>query len=334
MKNKRKSRRILLSLLMISLTGAVLSASTYAWFTANRTVTVSDINVNVSASNGIQLSVDGINWKTVVSNDDIMDAVNTYEDATNQLPTESNTLAPISTIGEIDTQTGFLKMFSGDISSDEQGNYTLTTVRKTESNGNVGDFIAFDLFVQVTEDTPVYFTSNSKVVSYGTSTGIENAARMAFVLEGTVDVGSSASTIQGIKADQGTEEVVIWELNDDAHTAAAVSNASSNYGLTTLVGTGNEALPYYGVKSEIPEDLYLLLNSKNEDYVSLVTPNISTPASGISADAYESAFTLNKGITKVRVYMWLEGQDVDCENNASGGGVTFSFQMSSNEKAA
>ena len=54
-----------------------------------------------------------------------------------------------------------------------------------------------------------------------------------------------------------------------------------------------------------------------------------TPASGISEDAYEEVLQLQAGITKVRVYMWVEGQDVDCENNASGGDLLYNLQFSS-----
>jgi len=329
----RKKRRVLLSLLTISLVGVVLSTSTYAWFTANKTVTVSDINVNVAASNGIQVSVDGINWKTVISNDDITGAIATYAGATNQLPSISNSLTPVSTIGAIDTTTGFLRMFSGAIDSNVGGDYILTSTRSTEVNGTSGSFIAFDLFMQVTADTEIYLTSNSNVVADGTSTGIENAARMAFVLEGNTAVGSTTAAIQSLAATVGTEPVVIWELNNDSHTAPAVSNAASNYALTTAAGAGNAALPYYGVKSDITAINDVLLNSHDVTYFSLVTPAISTTSAGISSLAYESVLNLTSGVSKVRIYMWLEGQDVDCENNASGGAVTFSIQLSSNTQA-
>lgn len=43
---------------------------------------------------------------------------------------------------------------------------------------------------------------------------------------------------------------------------------------------------------------------------------------------------LKAGITKVRIYMWVEGQDVDCENNASGGDISFNLQFSSNKNSA
>ena len=41
---------------------------------------------------------------------------------------------------------------------------------------------------------------------------------------------------------------------------------------------------------------------------------------------YVPIFSLTSGITKVRIYMWVEGQDVDCENNASGGNIDFDLQ--------
>ena len=41
-------------------------------------------------------------------------------------------------------------------------------------------------------------------------------------------------------------------------------------------------------------------------------------------------FSLNKGITKIRVYMWIEGQDVDCENDASVGNISLNLQFSKN----
>ena len=68
---KRSKKRLFLLLLLLIITGIILSTSTYAWFTSNRTVTVEDIDVNVAASGGIQVSVDGTNWKSIITNADI-----------------------------------------------------------------------------------------------------------------------------------------------------------------------------------------------------------------------------------------------------------------------
>ena len=66
-KKNKKSRLSLLGLLMF-LSIVLLTTSTYAWFTANRTVTIEDINVQVETSGGLQISTDGVNWKTSISN--------------------------------------------------------------------------------------------------------------------------------------------------------------------------------------------------------------------------------------------------------------------------
>ena len=92
--NKRSKKRLFLLLLLLIVTGVMLSTSTYAWFTSNRTVTVEDINVNVAASGGIQVSVDGTSWKSIITNDDLKNANVTYSAATNQIP---SVLKPVST---------------------------------------------------------------------------------------------------------------------------------------------------------------------------------------------------------------------------------------------
>lgn len=330
-KKKRKQRRILLALLMILFCGVVLSTSTYAWFTANKTVTINDITVNVAAMNGLQISVDAINWKPTITTADIKGAQATYPGAVNQLPSELNSLAPVSTIGDIDTSTGFMKMYAGEIQSGKSGNNILTATRSTEVNGENGNFIAFDVFIQTTALTQIYLTSNSKVTASGVSSGIENAARIAFITEGNAEAGTQPTTIQGLKSN-GSPAPFIWEVNNDVHTAAAVQNANSVYHKTTQQ-TGAEPLEYYGVKDEIGSDKNIALDSQDTTYFAKVTPSASTGVDGIPTTAYQSLMQLQPGITKVRIYMWIEGQDVDCENNASGGSLTFSLQISSNTNA-
>ena len=60
---------------------------------------------------------------------------------------------------------------------------------------------------------------------------------------------------------------------------------------------------------------------------------LSTPESGIPTSDYLEVLNLEAGDTKVRIYMWVEGQDVDCENYASGGDLSFNLQFSSLENA-
>lgn len=332
---RRRKRKLFLSIMMILFTGVVLTMGVYAWFSANKTVTVDSIDVNVSSSNGIQVSTDAINWKTAISNDDIIGASDSdkYPTAVNQLPQGINSLSPVSTVGDITSTNGFMSMFSGEIDSDTEGNYILTAKSVSEQNGTSGEYIAFDLFFQVKAETQMYLTNKSNVVAGSTKSGIENASRIAFLDEGTLSVGSDATDIQALKG-ATSSSVVIWEPNYDVHTASAIANASSNYGILDLTQTGAARLDYNGVKAAIPASEQIPLASTNSTYFSPVTPKITTTAAGIASDSYESVFKLKAGITKMRIYMWIEGQDVDCENNASGGSLTFNLQFSSSSSAS
>ncbi|MFR5684072.1 MAG: hypothetical protein ACLUD1_08505 [Clostridia bacterium] len=321
--NKRKSN-LKLSLLLLLLAAILLISSSYAWFTSNQTVTVSSLNVNVEAKNGLQISTDATNWKSVISNADITGANATYPTNVNQVPA---TLEPVSTAGNV--TEGKLDMFYGTVEADEgTGDYMLTAVKETDTAGTNGKYIAFDLFLRVDKDTPVYLTSSSGVTFTDADTkGMENAARMAFLVQGNKAVGTSATEIQALK---GAVESKIWEPNYDVHTPAGIANANDTYGITTTA-TGGSLLTYDGIKAAITSDDNVNIKTANKTTHSTLfdTPTISYSTVKDFTDN-QSLLTLTAGITKIRVYMWIEGQDVDCENNASGSNIKFDLQITSN----
>ena len=331
-RSKKKRKRLFLLLLLLLVTGIMLGTATFAWFTANKTVSVNDIQVNVAAQNGIQISADGTNWKSIVQTSDLLGATTTYSAAVNQIPSSANSLAPVSTIGNVDSN-GRMEMYLGDIKSDSTtGNYIITATKSNEVAGaTTGAFIAFDIFLKVDANTPIYFTPNTRVVaSDANDTGIKNATRMAFVILGNTTTGDTLAHIQALNA--GTSAVkYIYEPNYDVHTAAAVNHANDTYGITTTT-TGGSLLPYSGVKAAIPESA--AIPEKVAGSTTHAT-SYSTYFGAVTVDYYTAAgfntnfsgFTLSAGITKVRVYMWIEGQDVDCENSASGGNITYGLQM-------
>lgn len=322
--NKRKSNLKLLLLLLL-LTTVLLVSSTYAWFTANKTVAVTSLDVTVEAKNGLQISADGINWKTILQLEDLQNATTTYSTATNQIP---EVLEPVST-GKTVT-SGKLDMFYGETDTNDEGDYILTSTKQTDAHGSSGRYIAFDIFLKTTNAIAnLNLTSNSKVVfdapdddSTATSVGLENAARVAFLIEGNVADGATNTEIQALSGATAAT-TYIWEPNYDVHTAAGVSNAYSVYGITTSQ-TGGSVLAYNGVISEFTSTNNVLLSSTDANYFAPVTPTYTTPANNASDTAI---FGLSAGITKVRVYMWVEGQDVDCENNASGSNITYTIEF-------
>lgn len=336
-RNKRRKYRLLILLLLLFGTGTMLATSTYAWFTSNTNVSVETLKVNIAAQNGIQISVDGTKWKSIIQKSDIIGArTGNYAAAVNQIP---ETLEPVSTAGIPDTN-GYLPMYYGVVKTSasvaNNGEYILTATKTTEIDNNVraeaepdtAKFIAFDLFFKVDADTPVYLVSGSGATTTDqTDTGIKNASRIAFVNKGNTSAGSELATIQGLNAGTGST-VTIWEQNYDVHTAAGVAHAKDVYGITTSQ-TGGSALAYSGVIAPISEDDDILWGNATEATDSTkfktVTPAKTTKAGFTD---YVSLFTLTSGITKVRIYMWVEGQDVDCENNASGGSISFDLKIS------
>lgn len=328
-RRKRNPKRLLILLIALFFTTVMFTTTTYAWFTANKTVTVNTLTVNVAAQNGIQISADGTNWKSIVQTDDLRGVhTTTYTNSVNQIP---ESMEPVSTIGNIDSN-GRMEMYYGVVASNAStGQYILTATKEEDVDGNTGKYIAFDLFFKVDAATDIYLTTNSGVrVPDANDTGIRNAARIGFVVLGNTAAGSSIATIQGLNAGT-TASKYIWEPNYDIHTPAAVSHARDVYGETTTE-TGGSPLAYSGVKAPISADDNVLLNvegatqysTRNSAFFADVTPAYKT-IDGFSEKP--QIFSLAAGVTKVRIYMWVEGQDVDCENSASGGNIKFDLQI-------
>lgn len=331
--NRRRTKRSLLLLLMLLFTGTMLGTSTYAWFTSNKTVSVTDITVNVAAKNGIQISVDGTNWKSILSTTDLLAASQTYPGAINQIPNESNSIQPVSTIGTV-LSGGLMQMFVGDVPSNDAGEYILTSTQSTEVNGTQGDFIAFDIFLKSDKAVDLDMTGSSGVTAEGNDTGIKNASRVAFLVQGSTSSDASVSDIQSLALTAGsTEGIYIWEPNYNVHTGTGIANARDTYGLT-ITANETDPLAYDGIKAEILESENILLGAANKTNYPQKFDAVNISYKTRDTFAGESVipiFSLPAGITKVRVYMWIEGQDVDCENNASGGNINYNLQFTIHE---
>ena len=325
---RRKKNRLFYLLLLLFVTVISLSVSSYAWFTSNRLVKVDLLNVSVKAQGGIEISVDGSNWKSSVSADDITKARENYPNSVNQIP---SVLEPVSSVMDIDN--GKVKLFYGVALNNSDGDYVLDTTRSIEEesfgNDSNGKFVTFDLFLKVNKDTDLYLTPESNVTYGGdTSFGIENAVRFAFVVEGSTFTGSSLDVIQNLTTND-RNNVYVWEPNYDVHTLNGVNNARDVYGIN--IGTTSDSLLYDGVAKEFDKDKNITTTKANSryypEYFSTVKVDYYT-ISGFNNNV--KMFNIKNGISKIRVYMWIEGQDVDCENNASIGNVALSLQFSSN----
>lgn len=322
-------RTVIIALLTLLVTAISLTTSTYAWFTANATVTLGSLDVNVTASNGIQISMDATNWKASLTTVDIKDVA--YTGHTNQVPTA---LVPVSSGADIDPLTGFMDMYKGAVTSNVTEGYNILTATKTTEAadgtgiaGTTGDFIAFDLFIQTADAETLYLTPGADVVFQDTDVGLKNSARFALLDEGNVPVGSTAAAAQALI---GATEVILWEPNANVHTAAGVIAALDVYGIVTSP-TGPSLPSYYGVSAPIAVLDDRQLNSTDAAFFNQLSPSVSPSVQRVEGSAaFTQILTILPGVTKVRVYGWIEGQDVDCENNASGSDITFNIKLSKN----
>lgn len=346
-KKKNKKKKLGSLILLLFLTVIMLATSTYAWFTANRTVKISDINVNVAASTGLQISTDALSWKSVISNADITtgySVISGDNNATdiNQLP---SVLVPVSTVGGVISGTGKLDMYKGTVVSNETtGNLELTAVEdNNETKGTTGDYVAFDIFLKLDQAANVYLEKGSGVKASTTdaSKGLQYAARYAFVTEGNGAATDPQYNLVSLKGATASN-VKIVEPNFDGHTAYGVTQASlyyrdySNWDGITAQTENNTIVSYDGVKTTIPEGI-LLENTNYTDTPSKFQTVTTIPRSvafgeGRNEDGNYLLFeNMSAGVTKIRVYFWIEGQDVDCENNASGSNLIFNLSLTLND---
>lgn len=320
-KEKERRRRALLLFIILFLI-VILSTVTYAWFSSNMRLTIETMDINIDTMSGIQVSADGIKWSNSLTKDDLINAYKTYPSATNQFP---ETLSGCSTDGSVDSKS--LNMYYGETRLYGDEGYFLTAAKQAEINC-AGDeqckgkhYIAFDIFILLNQDSNLVVTGESFINNKSdTINGGENSARVAFLDLGTITDTSNGSRAQSLA---NARNSVIWEPNYDTHTEHGLENARNIYGINTST-TGGQRLPYKGINSEITGKGVSISATDSSPYFTTVNPQVTTPK-GFSTD--QDMAMISRGITKLRIYFWLEGQDVDLENKVSGGKLEFKLEL-------
>ena len=328
---KHHKRRLLFLLIWFFFLTIFLSTITYAWFSSNRIVDLHFFDVHVETDGGLEISENAIDWKSMITVDELKSAYNTYPSSMNQIPGVMN---PMSSGGTVDGN-GYLNIFYGHAENGDGSAFYLTTFRKTEERttelSNNGDFIAFDVFVRSTTPKSLYLDGSSYVLPKGEedSRGIENSARVAFIKEGNVPSNTNIETAQNLRTNNDNN-VVLWEPNYDVHTEHGIANAERTYGIYTT--KENADIIYYdGVIGTVNNSAKVNVSNAN----AMNYPDLFKRA---DIDVYTKKnntenkylFDLDAGITKIRLYMWLEGQDVDSENMASEGDITYFIRFTLN----
>ena len=361
---QRNSRKRLNSLiLLVAFTAIMLIVSTYAWFTAQQNVSITNLTGIVNVVDGLLISLDAENWSDTLDLSVLDIVTDAYGSNTNFKPTE---LLPVSTTGVAGVDATELKMYRGTNSNKiELNNIVETTAADTTAEDNPDTYpgyFAFDVFLQNSnkdgEGTPTEVlqlnsdsTLNLLEVGGNPASGLQNTVRVGFALySGVAEITDSAAQIIS-KTNAGTSyisDVSIWEPNADAHIENIVKNNNklildddvATDWSTIQKGvydtfTTTLAVPTYGLDAKAVSSTitniydWKATPTASEDAGKVkMQYTVQTPSTGL-ADPYDLKSTrdgttdfeipANK-VVKLRIYIWLEGQDVDCTNYASHGG--------------
>ena len=221
-------------------------------------------------------------------------------------------------------------------------------------------YVAFDLFVMnlsgdayypeistPSNEEAIYLTYESKVTAGttgNTSAGIENSVRVAFGQIGRVSASAfyplgdddtdkwntvTGMTCAGSKDTQDKvvvtgicRDAAIWEPNENTHTAAAKKWYETTCKARKAATGENKSFSYETEESK--KDCSALTGTLLKQVDTFT--DTEKLKSGVDR---EEIFTLApNSITKIRVYIWIEGQDIDNYDFASLGysiSVNFGF---------
>ena len=161
-----------------------------------------------------------------------------------------------------------------------------------------------------------------------TGTGLEYSSRVGFVIYGsTLDLTAEGDASNPVDkqvrslAATGTEKAVIWEPNDLNHTQYVVNNngrgiSGTSQAVTTYAITGG-VTSITDVNEDTDGDANLIAPETMKPAYTLAG-GVTTATELTDVDGNAAGIMPNK-ISRVRVYVWLEGQDPDCIDMASTG---------------
>ena len=316
-------RRIVIMIVLFFL-GVLLIFSSYAWFSTSLNVKVKEFNMIVSKNSGLTISFDAINFDNAVeiSRDVLIDDLKKlYPNHVNQW--SATGLTPVSSNGNLDKNSYFFDIFatSGVRYKNKKKEHGYITARKVKDDQPraYNNYIAFDLFFKNVTGSPVadnlYFDDGT--TAYMTSDsgeemqGLVNSLRIGIVKVGTLPVDASPTEIQNLTC-QGECEAVIFEPNSKSHTMLSRERAAK-YNLDLR---DEERFPTYGmIKAGGP----IVVDDNISGSPTLNLEYFALQNTRHEEDFDTPLFTVPNGITKARVYVWIEGQDIDSlETDSSG----------------
>lgn len=334
---RRERRNKPLTIFSIFALGLLLLMSTYAWFSTSLNVQVRTFNMLVTRNSGLTISLDAINYGPYVDVSKVILIDELQELYPNNLSQwASNGLTPVSSPGITNPNSYFFDIFASSgirykDNRQENDGYLRTYKVNDLARREFNSYIAFDIFLRNETGSPV---SDNLFIDAGSGlffddeettseemAGLLNSSRIGLVKVGSVPLDTDPNIVQNLTCNNDCQSV-IYEPTSTSHSELSIERAQK-YGLHLEDGVSFPTYAYIkaGGPFFVKDTISGAANLSTEYFREQVT---------ITEEDYADTplFEIPDGITKVRVYVWLEGQDIDSlETNSSGADVDISINF-------
>lgn len=317
---------------------ALSAGSTFAWFTSNSNVSVSQIQANVVTLGGdlqiglVKYSIDGSTDTTLVGDPKTDDIAST---------TWGYSVDPELEGLYLDAVT------STDGTSFKSRGGSAFNVAANSTTETAGSYIQFTVALRSTTNMTVYLANNSAIASEDAENETTITAWKDIT---TTDYGENASEVnsgESIKAEAKNASRVSFTSIDalnittnTAKTAIWAPNEEADFGgLATANGysLGNLASDYEANAKGDEADTYT--NVAATEYgaagVSLITPyTVDDDDEAVLSENNVVVELTANNTTYVTIRFWLEGRDGDCFNSIFGQSITIDLAFYGEDKVA
>lgn len=302
-KKNQKNRAFFAAITMLLLSAIVITTASFAWFSLGRSAMASNLDLKVTKQGeGIQISANATTFTDELSFEDLNGTATTGFQAPsedfNYFPAEISPASsrfglnalPAFFAGGVDRATDTLESLA--TTSDDGVTVYGKSGAEVPAGSKAAGYYVFDVFINYTggESAQVKIGSSDITVRNDETDGTQaiaeavDAMRIGFVDCGTVAQGSTPA-----QATSGTD-AVIFATNEAARNTTPIAST----GVSGVLADGAYTVPQSAAGS--------LQVASGYDCA-------------VDTGAEDAVLTVEQGVNRIRVYIWMEGQDANCTDS-------------------
>lgn len=321
---------------IIFATAFIFTYSTYAWFRATLRVRIDEFNIVADSDSDLEISLDGITWSdnVTINKATIINQLNdTYKEHHNMWPGQG--LWAVSSIGNHNIYSNSFALYTNKSKLMEKpvvdNTFQLDLEELDDSKkSNDSQYLAFDLFVRNGTPSPfgdyLYIKDSSFVEDLNElEPHNENidSIRIGFSITPMINRDATVDQIQRLSCGSGCVNV-IYEPNSTSHVISSIQRAKA-HGITI---EDKKYYDTYAVKSP-GKGVYIWGGVKDSG---IPFDSVHYELQETITNEKESLTILRDGILKMRVFVWIEAQDIDTierinEQDAANISINFRKEM-------